>query len=157
MEQIVFGGRAKPNTRAEADSEDENDRFNQDLDKLSDIDGEIQQEIDQFEESLIQFKQQLYQSIVSRVKNQEPENLHTLERFHASWVQTLGYLLGVFSGIPSQRPDIPRNTTSELQILARAIKNIKDIGYDANTLLYNVLYQYQTADPFNLTKKSEQD
>lgn len=141
--------------------EEENDRDEDPLtraDDLETINANTHEAIETLQTEIFSFKRSLYDSLINHDKEHTPSDLGAMKTFHALFLQTVGYWIGMLDSYPVP---IPRFETPALQksfqSLSKNIQTLAKSSQDANTLVYSLLFSFSTQHPFDLGQKQKKE
>lgn len=127
-------------------------------DELETINANTHEAIEQLQTEIFSFKRSLYDSLINHDKQHTPSDLGAMKTFHALFLQTVGFWIGMLDSFPVP---VPRFQTSALQQSFRSLsKNIQTLAksnQDANTLVYSLLFSFSTQHPFDLGQKQKKE
>ncbi len=116
-----------------------------------DINNETRSNVEELKENIYHFKKQLFLDIVSNDKQHDASDLGAMMTFHALYLQTVGYWIGLLDGRPVPSPTFHKkqNTASFLE-LTRTIQTLIKKNVDARILVYSMLFNFSVQHPFEL-------
>jgi hypothetical protein len=108
--------------------------------------------IEEVRSEIFDFKKHLFQTIVSNDKTHSSSNTGALMTFHAVWLQSIAYWIGLLDDKPVPRPIFSTNELNEaMDSVLEAIQVIDEYKTDGRTLLYALLTKISTENyPFDL-------
>lgn len=120
-------------------------------DTLDDINTETRVTIDKLKLKIIEFKKQLFSELVNKDTDHSAESLGAMTTFHAIFLQSIAYWIGLLDGRPVPAPTFDAGRTTKLfQILTKDIQSAISLNSDARTLVYSLLFSFSTQHPFDL-------
>ncbi len=129
-------------------------------DDLEAINAKTHEEIEELQKNIFSFKRSLYDTLINHDKDHTPSDLGAMKTFHALFLQTVGYWIGMMDSYPVPKPQFsnPKLETYFLS-LSRSIQTLARSTTDANTLVYSLLFSFSTQHPFDLgvKQKNEED
>ena len=123
-----------------------------------DIDPKIHSAIQTLKTSIYAFKKQLFYELVSNDSKHKASDLGAMYSFHALFLQCIAYWIGMLDSTPVPKPKFPtEQQIKQFDILRQEIKSLTATSMDARVLVYNILFQFSTAHPFDLGQQKEED
>lgn len=127
-------------------------------DELETINANTHEAIEQLQTDIFSFKRSLYDSLINHDKHHTPSDLGAMKTFHALFLQTVGFWIGMLDSYPVP---VPRFQISSLQKsfqnLSKDIQTLAKTNQDANTLVYSLLFSFSTQHPFDLGQKQKKE
>lgn len=130
------------------------------VDDMEIINAKTHEEIEQLQKSIFSFKRRVYHSFINHDTSHTPSDLGAMKTFHAIFLQTVGYWIGMLDSYPVPKPQFPKpDIQKEFVTLSQSIQNLARSNQDANTLVYSLLFSFSTQHPFDLgiQQKKEED
>ncbi len=118
------------------------------------INNETRDAIEELKQDIYSFKKQLFSNVVSNDKKHDASDLGPMMTFHALYLQTVGYWIGLLDGRPVPSPTFSqkKNTATFLD-LTRTIQTLIKKNSDARILVYSMLFNFSVQHPFELGKQ----
>lgn len=115
------------------------------------INEELIKSIDSYTFLINNFKYDLYKEFIQNDKTHEPDDIGSLYRYHAIYLQILGYWIGILDHANVNEPNL-ENTSQNIQDEVAALTQQTNEFYkgstESRTLAYNVLLKKSTEDPY---------
>ena len=115
------------------------------------INNETRSTVEALKHDIYRFKKQLFLDIVSNDKKHDASDLGAMMTFHALYLQTVGYWIGILDGRPVPSPNFAKkqNTATFLD-LTRNIQMLIKKNVDSRILVYSMLFNFSVQHPFEL-------
>ncbi len=129
-------------------------------DDFETINAKTHEEIETLQKDIFLFKRSLYDSLINHDTNHTPSDLGAMKTFHALFLQTVGYWIGMLDSYPVPKPQFPNPALQKsFATLSHSIQFLARSNQDANTLVYSLLFSFSTQHPFDLgnQQKKEED
>jgi len=115
------------------------------------INEELLKSIDSYNLLINNFKYDLYKEFIQNDKTHEPDDIGSLYRYHAIYLQILGYWIGILDHANVNEPNlenISQNIQDEIAALTQQTNEFYKGSTESRTLAYNVLLKKSTEDPY---------
>jgi len=137
----------------DSDASDENQ-----ISEENEIELKIYDSIRELKEGIYTFKKQLFYSIVSNDSKHAAKDLGAMYSFHALFLQCIAYWIGMLDNTSVPKPKFPNQSQlKEFNALQSAIQTVANYSMDSKVLVYNLLFQFSTAHPFDLGEQKKED
>jgi len=122
------------------------------------VNTELLEAIQELKEEIFDFKKVLFKTIVSNDTTHSPSDMKALMSFHAVWLQSIAYWIGILDTKPVPIPEftiedeqIRTNVYELFQSITEAIELLSRDESDGLTLVWNLLTTISTQNyPFDL-------
>jgi hypothetical protein len=121
-----------------------------DFENILEISENLHSEINNLHKGIIFFKNNLYNQIIKNNEAQNPLATEAMYTFHALYLQSLAFLIGLLDNKPVPVPTLPENLEDEFEQIRKKVEVLLHSDPDANILLYNLFFKLQTQHPFQL-------
>ena len=115
------------------------------------INEELIKSIDSYTFLINNFKYDLYKEFIQNDKTHEPDDIGSLYRYHAIYLQILGYWIGILDHANVNEPNLEntsQNIQDEVAALTQQTNEFYKSSTESRTLAYNVLLKKSTEDPY---------
>jgi hypothetical protein len=130
-------------------------------DDLEAINANTHEEIEALQKNIFGFKRSLYNTLINHDTDHSASDLGAMKTFHALFLQTIGYWIGMMDSYPVPKPQFSNPSLQKsFASLSQSIQMLARSSQDANTLVYSLLFSFSTQHPFDLgtrQKKEEDD
>lgn len=127
-------------------------------DDLEAINAKTHEEIEALQKNIFVFKRSLYDTLINHDKEHSPSDLGAMKSFHALFLQTIGYWIGMMDSYPVPKPQFSNPSLQKsFASLSQSIQTLARSSQDANTLVYSLLFSFSTQHPFDLGVKQKND
>ena len=127
-------------------------------DKLETINANTHEAIEALQKDIFSFKRSLYDSLINHDKHHTPSDLGAMKTFHALFLQTVGFWIGMLDSYPVPAPRFQTHALqTSFQNLSKSIQLLAKSNQDANTLVYSLLFSFSTQHPFDLGQKQKKE
>jgi hypothetical protein len=141
----------------ESDSSVDNDPLLR-ADDLEAINAKTHEAIEDLQKNVYIFKRSLYDSLINHDTSHTPSDLGAMKSFHALFLQTVAYWIGMMDNYPVPKPQFSNDTLQKsFTTLSNTIQNLARSNTDANTLVYSLLFSFSTQHPFDLGEKQKKE
>lgn len=129
-------------------------------DDLETVNAKTHEAIEDLQSAIFSFKKAFYNELVNHDDSHTPSDLGAMKTFHALFLQTVGYWIGMMDSYPVPKPHFPSPKLQKVFLgLSSTIQDLSRSNPDANTLVYSLLFSFSTQHPFDLglRQKKEDD
>ena len=122
------------------------------------IDPKLHSAIQNLKVSIYAFKKNLFYDLVSNDSKHKANDLGAMYSFHALFLQCIAYWIGMLDSTTVPKPKFSKEQQlKQFDILRQEIKSLAATSMDACVLVYNILFQFSTAHPFDLGQQKQED
>jgi hypothetical protein len=137
--------------------EDDTDTYERN-DAMADITIETLKNIDVLKVNIIDFKKQLFMNLVSNDKNHKASDLGSMMSFHAVFLESVAYWIGLLDDKPVSQPDFEAGRDKlRFQKISKLIEEVSRMNPDARTLVYSMLFTFSTQHPYDMGTRPKID
>ncbi len=127
-------------------------------DDLEMINTKTHEAIEELQSGIFSFKKNLYDALINHDTEHTPSDLGAMKTFHALFLQTVGYWIGMLDSYPVPKPNVPKpELQKQFTTLSHSIQSLARSTTDANTLVYSLLFSFSTQHPFDLGPKQKKE
>jgi hypothetical protein len=118
--------------------------------QMEDINIKTQRAVESVKHAIQNFKRDFYTGYVGNDKGHGPQDLGAMMGFHALFLQTVGYWIGLLDSKPVPAPTF--QSGKERRAFAMITKAIQELASnpDGRTLIYSLLFHFAQQHPFDL-------
>ena len=121
-----------------------------DFENILEISENLHTEINNLHKNIIIYKNKLYNQIIKNNEVQNPLVTEAMYTFHALYLQSLAFLIGLLDNKPVPVPTLSEELEDEFEQIRKNVEVLLHSDPDANVLLYNLFFKLQTQHPFQL-------
>jgi hypothetical protein len=123
---------------------------------LEEINQQTLENIDILKNNIYKFKKITYNDIVNGDKNHNAADMGALMSYHALYLQTIAFWIGLLDGRPVPNPIYESKQHQRmLVILTQKILETARLSFDARTQVYSLLARFSTQHPFEFSEKQK--
>jgi hypothetical protein len=120
-------------------------------DEMIEVNENLRRTIDILREDIFEFKKSFFGTYVSKDTVHDAESLNAMRSFHAVFLQTIAYWIGLLDSAPVPTPRIPgQKVAATFKTLTDKIISLAKESHDGRTLVYSLLFEFSTQHPFDL-------
>jgi len=139
------------------DDSDSNDLLQRN-DTLEEPESKLYTAVEELRLSILVFKKKLFNIIVSNNTEHKASSIGAMMGFHALFLQSIGYWIGLLDNSPIPKPVFASSTNSnDFDNLTKNILTVKQYSSDARTLLYTMLFNLSIQHPYDLGQPKKED
>lgn len=127
-------------------------------DDLETVNVKTHEAIEELQSNIFSFKKALYDTLINHDTKHTPSDLGAMKTFHALFLQTVGFWIGMMDSYPVPKPNFPTPALQkQFTTLSHSIQQLARSTTDANTLVYSLLFSFSTQHPFTLGLKQKKE
>lgn len=118
--------------------------------QMEDINIKTQRAVESVKHAIQRFKKNFYTGYVGNDREHTPQDLGAMMGFHALFLQTVGYWIGLLDNKPVPEPSF--QSGRDERAFAMITKSIRTLATnpDGRTLVYSLLFHFAQQHPFDL-------
>jgi hypothetical protein len=121
--------------------------------QLEDINIQTQQAVEGIKRAILKFKGEFYRGHVGNDKQHNSQDLGAMMGFHALFLQTLGFWIGLLDSKPVPKPTLESGRDRRtFDLITKAIQQVA-ASPDGRTLIYSLLFHFAQQHPFDLGQR----